>query len=132
MKSLMWSIILGLMILVLTFVSVYTENTADLMFALLGGSVVGVAYSLAGTLRVNSEFGLKIFMYTVISAGISWFIFYFITRVMTLSLYSTTAMIFDLIAGILGATTAGSISICVEKKTCKSTKIESICDPMKI
>jgi hypothetical protein len=109
MKAIKFSIILFVAIFGMIFISIFMNNTTDLLFALLGGSIVGAAFSMAGTIKYGASLGLSIFMVSVIASGVLWFLSAIVVLILTISLYSTTAMIFDLVIGILGAITMASI-----------------------
>ena len=110
MKSIIWSIILVVAILGMIYLSILMKNTFDLMYALLSGSIVGAGFSLIGMLKMNANEGLKIFMISVLSAGITWFVVVQITILLTISLFGNTAMLYDLVLGILGAVTGASLA----------------------
>lgn len=83
------------------------QLAADLMFAMLSGSVAGLATGMVSFVGGASPHRtvLHVFVGIVGAAG-SWLFAWVLLLVTTVSLYSNTALAFDLTVGIVGAVTA--------------------------
>jgi len=83
------------------------DVVADLLFAMLGGAVVGAFASITLSFRSTSALpGPKIIFVSIVGAAVSLFIAGVLLKITTVSLFGTAAMVFDLLIGVIGATTA--------------------------
>jgi hypothetical protein len=76
----------------------------DITLAMLSGSIVGlVVGTLALANRMKIDKAMFLVFAGILGGAAGWVVSWVVVRITTISLFSTTAMAFDLIEGLIGA-----------------------------
>lgn len=102
-------------------------DVADIMFSILSGSFVAFFAALLGLFKnISSSRVLTLVFLSIVSAAFSWFIARFFLMILTISLYSTTALAFDLTIGIIGSIAMSAVLIEYNCRTAQSKMTQQV------
>ncbi|NLA40309.1 MAG: hypothetical protein GX874_02695 [Smithella sp.] len=106
MKSLGLGVLnIGVIVIVLLGLVLMKIDIADIVFSILSGSIVALVFSTLASYKGLSKWQVGVISsFTILGSIVAWFIALIFLKVTTLSLYGTTAMVFDLFIGMIGAT----------------------------
>jgi hypothetical protein len=83
-------------------------NVGDIMYAMLGGAIVGlVAGTFALAKGIRADRAVLLAFAGILGGAAAWLFASVVLRITTVNLYSITALAFDLIVGLIGA-----VSLC--------------------
>lgn len=87
-------------------------DVADITFSMLAGAVVGVVSAFLALVRSNAG-RVPMFQVPIGIAGsaLGWLFGLICLKVVGVDLYSTTALAFDLLTGLVGATTTNFVAL---------------------
>lgn len=109
MLTFVWAAAALVLIPLLLFVLLLSKaNVGDVMYAMLSGAIVGLVagtFALARGLRADKSVLLA--FAGILGGAAAWLFAWIVLQITTVSLYSITALAFDLIVGIIGA-----VSLC--------------------
>lgn len=95
---------IGLIVIVLLGLLLMEIDATDLVFSILSGSIVALVFSSLASYKGILKFQIGvIYTFTILGSIVAWFIAIIFLEIAAISLYGTTAMIFDLIVGMIGA-----------------------------
>lgn len=101
------SIIVILLVLLLV-----NMDVGDIVFSMLSGAFVSFFVALvAMSKNLPSHKILLIVLFSILSAAGAWIVALIFLKITTVSLYSNTALAFDLTVGIIGAIAMSSVLI---------------------
>jgi len=87
-------------------------DVADVMFSMLAGSVVGVVSAFLALAKSNAS-RLPIFhvLVGIVGSAVGWLFGLICIKIVGVNLFSNTALAFDLLTGLVGATTANLVAL---------------------
>lgn len=105
MKSFFWGVASVVVVIVTSLVLILVDiDAADVIYSMLAGSIVGLVLSVVAFAKgADAGRAMSLLFFGVVGAVIGWLVSVVLVRVATLSLYSTTALTFDLLVGVFGA-----------------------------
>lgn len=79
-------------------------DVGDVMFAMLSGTFASMLMSMASIFKnIDPQKISKMMFFSIIASAVTWLLAMIILKITTISLYSTTALAFDLTIGIIGS-----------------------------
>ncbi|GMM87014.1 hypothetical protein [Pseudoalteromonas sp. MTN2-4] len=103
---------IGLIVIVLLGLVLMKIDVADIVFSILSGSIVALVFSTLASYKGISKWKVGVISsFTILGSIVAWFIALIFLKITTLSLYGTTAMVFDLFIGMIGATFVAVASV---------------------
>jgi hypothetical protein len=82
----------------------YDGYGLDMVYAMLSGSIVGLAIGLFALAKgIKTHFSTLFVFAGIIGAIVGWVFGLIVLQTISVNLFSTTALAFDLVAGLVGA-----------------------------
>lgn len=105
MQSFIWGAAsLALMVIVILVFLVVKIDIGDVVYAMLSGSIVGLLSGIYSFNNGGEPHRSVLFIFSGIAASIgSWLFTLLLLKITTVTIYSNTALAFDLIVGLVGS-----------------------------